>query len=104
MSGWSCVSAVAATLALSPLLAQRETFDVASIRESQSSGRAMFRQQPSGLHAANTTALDLIKWAFDVIDRDVVGELPGWAKTTFRPDTLIQPYGMRRLSRRQVAP
>ena len=83
MSGWSCVFAVAATLAVSPLLAQRET---------------------SGLHAANTTALDLIKWAFDVIDRDVVGELPGWAKTTFRPDTLIQPYVMRRLSRRQVAP
>jgi uncharacterized protein (TIGR03435 family) len=61
----------------------RETFEVASIREHQgSSARPGFRQQPSGLNATNATALDLIEFAFDVIERDVVGELPSWVKTT----------------------
>ena len=91
---WRCLLTVVATLvypATSPSSTvsgardtkqQRETFDVASIRVAQngSTGRPAIRAQPSGLNATNATALDLITFAFDVIERDVVGELPGWLK------------------------
>ena len=60
----------------------REIFDVVSIRENQGGSTTSVRQQPSGLSATNATALDLIRFAFDVIEREIVGELPGWMKTT----------------------
>lgn len=62
---------------------ERERFETASIRENRndSTARPVIKPQPSGLSVSNATALDLIKYAFDVIERDVVGELPGWAKT-----------------------
>ena len=115
---WSCLLTVALTLVEAVLLppyavsgteatAQRETFDVVSIRSSQSgsTGRRGIRPEPSGLNATNSTALDLIKFAFDVIERDVVGELPSWvtitrfdvaAKTEKGPLTLRRVRAMAR--------
>lgn len=63
---------------------EREAFDVVSIRKTQngSMAPAVLRQEPSGLNATNVTTLDLIKFAFDVTERDIVGQLPGWLKTT----------------------
>lgn len=61
----------------------RETFDVASIRISQSgSPPRPLRLHPSGLDVSNATALDLIEFAFDLIERDIAGELPNWVNTT----------------------
>lgn len=80
--------------------ATRETFDVASIRRAPSPSMFLMRGEPSGLTATNATALDLIKFAFDVIERDVAGELPGWVKTA-RFDLLARtgngPLTSRRL-------
>lgn len=61
--------------------AQRESFDVASIRESRSSAIRRFGPHPSGLSAVNVTVLDLIWYAFRVTKRDVVGNLPNWIET-----------------------
>ena len=77
-----------ATLWPSPIIKaqaanERETFDVASIiRRVSSTSTRLMRGEPSGFTATDVTALDLIKYAFDVIERDVIGELPGWVKTT----------------------
>src|SRR5688572_3401581 len=60
----------------------REAFDVISIRENQSGSTASVRPQPLGLIVTNTTALDLIRYAYGVLERDVVGELPGWVRST----------------------
>lgn len=57
------------------------TFDAVSIREVQSVAASVISPHPSGLTAKNATAIDLIRHAFDVIDADVVGNLPGWATT-----------------------
>jgi uncharacterized protein (TIGR03435 family) len=61
---------------------QREAFDVISIRENRAGGSTSIRQQPLGITATNATALDLIRFAFDVIEREVVGELPAWVRAT----------------------
>lgn len=62
----------------------REAFEVASIREHQSTATAPpeIRQHPLGLTARNVTVQRLIRFAFGVIDREIVGELPGWVTTT----------------------
>jgi hypothetical protein len=61
----------------------REVFDVVSIREARSgSPSSGIRLHPSGLTATGSTALDLIRHAFDVVDADVIGELPAWIRTT----------------------
>lgn len=62
----------------------REAFEVASIRENRSgsTARPLIRSQSSGLTATSSTAIDLIQYAFGVIERDVVGELPKWVRTT----------------------
>lgn len=90
---WLCLLTVAAIRVYPAILlssadsgvqatTQRETFDVASIRVSQSGSGRPIRLQPSGLDISNATALDLIEFAFDVIERDIAGGLPGWVKTT----------------------
>ena len=87
---WSCLLTVAAIPAVvlsstdsgAQATTQRETFDVASIRVSQSGSARPIRLHPSGLDVSNATALELIEFAFDVIERDVVGEFPSWVKTT----------------------
>jgi uncharacterized protein (TIGR03435 family) len=63
---------------------QRESFEVASIRENHSSSIAspQIRQQPSGLTATNVTVLSLIQYAFGVTEGDIVAELPSWVKAT----------------------
>ena len=83
------VAAILASASLSPSAIvkaqstkERETFDVASIRRASSTSNRLMRGEPSGFTATDVTALDLIKYAFEVIERDVVGELPGWVKTT----------------------
>jgi uncharacterized protein (TIGR03435 family) len=55
-------------------------FEAVSIREARSESMSFtLRQHPSGLTATSATALDLIRYAFEIIDADIVGELPGWA-------------------------
>ena len=62
---------------------ERATFDVASIKINRSgSEHPTIRLHPSGLNATNATALDLIEFAFGILQREVIGELPGWARTT----------------------
>jgi uncharacterized protein (TIGR03435 family) len=61
---------------------QRESFDVASIRVSQGGSARRLRMHPLGLDVSNTTALELIEFAFGVIERDVVGERPSWMEAT----------------------
>jgi len=61
---------------------QSEAFDVISIRENRAGATTSIRQQPLGITATNATALDLIRFAFDVIEREVVGELPAWVRAT----------------------
>jgi hypothetical protein len=60
---------------------ERETFDVVSIKEDRSGSQAFIRAEPSGLTVVNKTALELIMHQFNMLKRDVVGELPGWAQT-----------------------
>ena len=60
----------------------RETFDTASIRRTSEPGRLQIRDEPSGLTATSVTALYLITFAYGVPERDVVGELPDWLRTT----------------------
>jgi uncharacterized protein (TIGR03435 family) len=77
-------------LALSPpsivieAQATRETFEVASVKinRSNSMERPVIRLSPTGLDATNATVVDLIQHAFEVLNKEVVGELPGWARTT----------------------
>src|SRR5262245_12208775 len=59
-----------------------EKFDVVSVKENRSGGQPFIRPEPSGLTVVNKTALELIMYEFNVLKRDVVGELPDWAKTT----------------------
>lgn len=58
------------------------TFEAVSIREARG-GQAFsgMRPHPSGLTATDTTAMDLIRYAFEIIESDVVGDLPGWIRT-----------------------
>lgn len=57
-------------------------FEAVSIREARSGPASVqMRPHPSGLTAINATALDLIRFAFEVVDADLVGELPGWVRT-----------------------
>ncbi len=56
--------------------ATRESFDAASIKRAVSTSMRSMRAEPTGLTATDVTVLDLIKFSFEVIDRDVVGELP----------------------------
>jgi len=61
---------------------KRETFDAASIKRTSMPTTFQMRDEPSGLTATSATALYLITFAYGVLERDVVGELPGWVKTT----------------------
>jgi uncharacterized protein (TIGR03435 family) len=61
---------------------ERETFDVASIRENRSGSMRRFGPHPSGLSSTSVTVLDLIWYVFRVDRRDVVGDLPNWIGTT----------------------
>ena len=62
---------------------RREVFDAASIKRAPTTSISMMmRDEPSGLTATSMTALYLITFAYGVLERDVVGELPAWVKTT----------------------
>lgn len=88
------------TLVEAQTAAKRETFDAASIKRSESTSMYSMRGEPSGLTATNVTVLELIKFAYEVIERDVVGELPPWMKTA-RFDVIARtsngPLAPRRL-------
>lgn len=64
--------------------AEKVAFEAVSIREArgEASERPVMRALPSGLVATNTTALELIVWTYDLVERDVVGQLPEWTRTT----------------------
>lgn len=84
--GWSVIAVPLALVAERPQLPgqqeKRETFDAASIKRTSEPTTFQIRDEPSGLTATNVTALYLITFAYGVLERDVVGELPGWVKTT----------------------
>ena len=76
--------ATALVLAVGAVTAQpaKPVFDAVSIRGARSGPASVeMRPNPSGLTAINATALDLIRFAFEVIDADVIGDLPGWIRT-----------------------
>lgn len=63
---------------------ERQSFETASIRENRSGSAAspIIRPHPAGLTVTNATVLNLIEYAFYVIERDVVGDVPSWIRTT----------------------
>ncbi|HEX5109887.1 MAG TPA: TIGR03435 family protein [Vicinamibacterales bacterium] len=87
---WRVLIVAASLAAISPPVigaqgtAERETFETASIRENRSgsTARHLIKPQPSGLTVTNATVLNLIAYAFSVNERDVVGDVPGWVRTS----------------------
>src|SRR5262245_3031425 len=80
------LSVVALASMVATLAAQTPgtTFEVTSIKENRSGSgaRPLIRAHSAGLTLKNATVLDLIKWVFHVVERDVVGDLPKWVRTT----------------------
>lgn len=91
--------------AIQTATAERETFDSASIRERPrgSTGRPNFMPGPLSLNVTSATALDLIQYAFDIPEANLVGDLPDWvrsarfdviAKTNAAPLTFPRLFSM----------
>ena len=73
---------IAGTLCGQPVPNATHTYDVVSIHKADPAERnSGFSPGPQGgLHARNDTAMDLMTFAFDVREHQLLG-VPGWAKT-----------------------
>jgi uncharacterized protein (TIGR03435 family) len=75
---WQPRPLVCALLAATTLAAQEPTFDVASIRPSDDTGRSEIQPTPFGrLTTANATAKQLILRAYGLVEPQLIGA-PGW--------------------------
>lgn len=77
-----------------PAPAESEAFDTVSIRERprSSTARRIIRLGPSSFSFTDGTALDLIQYAFQIPEVQVVGDLPKWARST-RFDVVAKSTG-----------
>ena len=81
VAGFALVTA-AVTVSFAQGPGVRESFDTASIRENKSGGYFSVRLGPLSFSVTNTTVLQLIQEYFGIPEKQVVGNLPDWVKST----------------------